>query len=88
MPPRARRILDATSEFLKPFGLYLGKVWHIEDLHHLCHRYGVQKLSDAEAARIFEAASVHSSGRYGLSKVQLEAALVDYLREKVEKAKA
>ncbi len=75
-----KRIVEAAAELLKPFGVYLGKVWHVDDIHQYCRRHGLRQLTNKEALEILEAASRHYTGRPGLSKVQLEAALISYLR--------
>jgi hypothetical protein len=84
MTGNTKKIIEATAEFLKPFGIYLGRVWHLDDIHRLCQRHGLKRLTNKEVHEVFELASEHNSGRLGITKVQLEAALLTYLQSRVE----
>jgi len=78
------RIIEIITELLHSFGYFIGKLWHVEDIHSLCEREGWAKISDAEAMEVFVLTQERChAATSGISRAQLEKTLRMYVESRM-----
>ena len=82
MDIKTTKIIEAARELLKEFGYFMDELWHVDDVNFICEQHNLEKLSKAEAMKVFDIAREQFDGEHGVSWPQLEKALYIYMQRK------
>jgi hypothetical protein len=77
MPKTKPNTVASMRTLLKEFGIYAGKIWHVNDVHTLCEKNNLPQISHHDAMNVFEHAARQNAGRMPLTTTQIEQTLLN-----------